>query len=131
MDTRQGSIYFDAVAACALKLANFYVDAGCVLDLVFVGTASGKYLDAKGQEYGLTRNPSTPARYHYIYEGTRPLAGARFFTDGLYFTLEEADGASTWPPRRRGGGQRRDRGDARRAGQYHRRPLRVRVRPPV
>ena len=93
VDTRQGSIYFDAVAACALKLANFYVDAGCVLDLVFVGTASGKYLDAKGQEYGLTRNPSTPARYHYIYEGTRPLAGARFFTDGLYFTLEEADGA--------------------------------------
>lgn len=93
VDTRQGSIYYDAVAACALKLANFYVDAGCVLDLVFVGTATGEYLDAKGQEYGLIRNPSTPARYHYIFEGTRPSAGARFFTDGLYFTLEESDGA--------------------------------------
>ena len=92
VDTRQGSIYYDALAACALKLANFYVDAGCVLDLVFVGTATGEYLDAKGQEYGITRNPATSARYYFVYEGTRPSAGARFFTDGLYFSLEETDG---------------------------------------
>ena len=26
VDTRQGSIYYDAIAACALKLANFYID---------------------------------------------------------------------------------------------------------
>lgn len=92
IDTRQGSIYYDAVAACALKLANFYIDAGCVLDLVFISTTSGEYLDRKSEEYGLTRRAATLARYSYVYEGTRPANGARFFTNGLYFTLEETDG---------------------------------------
>ena len=92
VDTRQGSIYYDAIAACALKLANFYIDAGCVLDLVFISTTSGDYLDRKGQEYGLVRGLATPARYRYVYEGTKPPLGARFFTDGLYFFLEDADG---------------------------------------
>lgn len=92
VDTRQGSIYYDAVAACALKLANFYVDASGVLDLVFISTTSGEYLDRKGQEHGLTRGLATPARYRYVYEGTKPALGARFFTDGLYFFLEDAEG---------------------------------------
>ena len=90
VDTRQGSIYYDAVAACALKLANFYVDASCILDLVFVWSATGEYLDRRGAECGLERNAATNARYFYVYEGTRPSAGTRFFTDGLFFTLEEA-----------------------------------------
>ena len=93
VDTRQGSIYYDAVAACALKLANFYVDARCVFDLVFVGTATGSYLDQKGQEYKVIRNSATPARYLYIFEGTRPTVGARFFADGLYFALTDAGGS--------------------------------------
>ena len=75
VDTRQGSIYYDAIAACALKLANFYIDASCILDLVFISTTSGDYLDRKGQEYGLVRGLATPARYRY-----------------LYFFLEDADG---------------------------------------
>ncbi len=45
VDTRQGSINFDEIAACAFKLSSFYVDADCILDLVFVGTAAGEYLD--------------------------------------------------------------------------------------
>lgn len=93
IDTRQGSIYYDAVAACALKLASFYVDAGIILELVSVTTATGTYLDDKGQEYGVTRNPATPAKYLFIYEGTKPEAGTRFFADNLYFFLEEDDGA--------------------------------------
>ncbi len=89
VDTRQGSIYFDAIAACAFKLASFYVDADCILDLVFVGTAAGEYLDRKGKEYGVNRNEATPARYEYKYKGTLPDIGARLFTDGLYFTLQK------------------------------------------
>lgn len=89
IDTRQGSIYYDAVAACALKLANFYADASCILDLVFVWSATGEYLDRRGAECGLARNAATRARYFYSYEGTRPNTGTRFFTDGLFFTLEE------------------------------------------
>lgn len=89
VDTRQGSIYYDAVAACALKLANFYIDASCILDLVFVWSATGEYLDRRGAECGLERNAATKARYFYIYEGTRPSAGTRFFNNGFFFTLEE------------------------------------------
>lgn len=92
VDTRQGSIYYDAVAACALKLTHFYIDAGNVLDLVFISTTSGEYLDRKGQEFGLVRGLATPARYRYIYEGAKPPLGTRFFTDGLYFFLEDAEG---------------------------------------
>lgn len=93
IDTRQGSIYYDAVAACALKLAAYYVDASAILTLVSVTTATGTYLDEKGQEYGVTRNQATPAKYLFIYEGTKPEAGTRFFADDLYFYLEEDDGA--------------------------------------
>lgn len=89
IDTRQGSIYYDAVAACALKLANFYVDVSSILDLVFVWSATGEYLDRRGAECGLERNAATSARYFYIYEGTRPNTGTRFFTDGLFFILKE------------------------------------------
>jgi len=91
VDVRQGSIYYDAIAACAFKLASFYVDADCILDLVFVGTATGEYLDRKGQEYGVKRNEATPARYEYKYKGTLPVIGTRFFTDGIYFTLQKEE----------------------------------------
>ena len=92
IDTRQGSIYYDAVAACALKLAAFYVDASVILELVSVTTATGTYLDEKGQEYGVTRNQATPAKYLFIYEGMKPEAGTRFFADERYFYLEDDDG---------------------------------------
>lgn len=92
IDTRQGSIYYDAVAACALKLAAFYVDASVILELVSVTTATGTYLDEKGQEYGVTRNRATPAKYLFIYEGMKPEAGTRFFADDRYFYLEDDDG---------------------------------------
>lgn len=91
IDTRQGSIYYDAIASCAFKLASFYVDLDCILDLTFVGTASGEYLDRKGYEYGLDRNEATAARYEYLYKGTKPQIGARFFADSLYFTLQTDD----------------------------------------
>lgn len=91
VDIRQGSIYYDAISSCALKLANFYVDLGCLWEMLSIATATGEYLDAKGGEYGVTRNPATPARYQYVYEGTKPAAGTRFFTAGLYFALEYID----------------------------------------
>lgn len=93
IDTRQGSIFYDAVSACALKLATFYVDTGIILDLVSLTTATGTYLDEKGREHGVTRNPSTPAKYQFVYEGIMPEAGTRFFADNLYFFLEDDDGA--------------------------------------
>ena len=93
VDVRQGSIYYDAVSSCALKLANFYVDAEYVAELTNLWTAPGEWLDDKGREHNLERNAATPARYHYIYQGTKPAVGTRFFTDGLFFMLQDVDGA--------------------------------------
>lgn len=91
IDTRPGSIFYDAVSGILLKVAKLYTDLDLVFDLVMVNTATGEYLDAKASEYGIARLPATSCRYLFEYEGTRPDVGERFFTDGLYFILEEAD----------------------------------------
>jgi len=90
IDLRQGGIYFDAVSSACMKLAQFYVDLTYALDLVFVTTAVGEYLDRRGAEYAVFRKPATNARYEYLWTGTsQPSLGERFFSDGHYFQLGE------------------------------------------
>lgn len=95
IDTRQGSVFFDAVSATVNKIAKLYTDLDRVFQVVFVMTSHGEYLDLRAAEYGLQRNAATPAKYQFIYSGTRPAFGWRFFHNksGYYFTLQEdADG---------------------------------------
>lgn len=87
IDTRQGSIFYDAVAAITLKIAKLYSDLGLVIDMTTVATATGDALDTKAGEYGITRHDPTPARYHVNFEGIVPKEGERFFTDLFFFTL--------------------------------------------
>ncbi len=96
IDTRQGSIFYDAVSATVNKIAKLYTDLDRVFEIVFIVTAKGEYLDLKAAEHGMSRNAATPAKYAFDYEGTRPEAGWRFFhqDSGFYFTLgEDDDGA--------------------------------------
>lgn len=92
VDTRQGSIYYDAVVPCALKMAAIYVDIRLIGDLLALPTATGEYLDRKGEEYKVYRNGATPAKYLLDYYGLPPRAGARFFSENLYFFVEVLDG---------------------------------------
>lgn len=93
IDTRQGSIFYDAVAGILLKVAKLYTDLDLVFELSQVDTATGTYLDTKASEYGITRQAATPARYMVTFVGTTPMTGERFFTDGRYFRLyEDSDG---------------------------------------
>ena len=69
IDLRQGSIFYDAVAAACLKIAQFYADVSTLFDLVFITTSSGEYLDRRGQEFNVWRNQATPALYEYSYTG--------------------------------------------------------------
>jgi len=87
VDTRPGSIIFDATSFSCFKLAEYYSDVEPILQLVLLSTAAEEYLDEKGAEYKVYRNPATPAKYVFEYEGVAPLPGERFFTDGLYFIL--------------------------------------------
>jgi len=96
IDLRQGSIFYDAVAAAALKIAQFYADVNTLFDLVFITTSTGEYLERRGQEFNVWRNPATPALYEYFYTGSRtPEIGERFFQDGLFFILRQ--NTNIWP----------------------------------
>lgn len=96
IDTRQGSIFFDAVSATVNKIAKLYTDLDRVFETVFIVTAHGEYLDLRAAEYGMSRNAATSAKYLFVYTGTRPAVGWRFFHNdsGYYFTLcEDEDGS--------------------------------------
>ncbi len=87
IDTRQGSIFYDAVSGAMLKIAKLYTDIDLVFELVFLDSATGDYLDKRAEEHGLSRNGATYSKYLAVFEGATPEAGERFFADGYYFVL--------------------------------------------
>lgn len=93
VDTRPGSIFYDAVSGILIKVAKLYTDLDLVLELTAIDTATGEALDARASEYGITRLQATPAKYHVSFEGVEPLPGERFYYDGVYFVLmQDEDG---------------------------------------
>lgn len=89
IDTRQGSVFYDAVSGPVMKIAKLYTDLDLIAELTSVVTATGEALDVKAGEYGLTRNAATPAKYYVTFEGVMPIVGERFYNDGKYFVLKE------------------------------------------
>lgn len=88
IDTREGSIYYDAVAATIIKIAEMYTQMGTLYDQMFLKTAIGEALDLKGNERMVERKKATKAEYGFVFEGTAPPLGASFYSEsGLYFTL--------------------------------------------
>lgn len=87
IDTRQGSIYYDAVAGAMFKIAKLYMDLGVIAPLSTLMTATGEMLDVRGAEYGMFRLKATPARYAAIIDGRYPRTGDRFYNDGAYFRV--------------------------------------------
>lgn len=91
IDTRQGSIFYDAVSGILIQIARLYDNLDTILNIVSLDTATGDALDAKASEYGITRKAAIPARYHVTFEGTIPDVGERFYTNGIYFVLGRDD----------------------------------------
>lgn len=88
IDTREGSIYYDAVAATVIKIAEIYTQMGTLYDQMFLKTAIGEALDLKGNERMVERKKATQAEYGFVFEGVAPPLGASFYSEsGLYFTL--------------------------------------------
>lgn len=88
IDTRPGSIFYDAVSGITLKIAEFYTDLELIFSLSRLDTASGEYLDALAAQYGITRQNATQARYFSRTTGVTPDTGERFFYNGLYFIFK-------------------------------------------
>lgn len=61
VDTRQGSIIYDAVAPTAMENAQMYVDMDILLNETFADTASYYYLIKRAAERGIFVREGTPA----------------------------------------------------------------------
>ena len=75
VDTRQGSIFYDAVAGPLFKIAKLYTDLDLIMGLCSIATATDDALDMRAGEFGLTRLAATRAKYHATFEGVAPEAG--------------------------------------------------------
>jgi uncharacterized phage protein gp47/JayE len=91
IDTRQGSVYYDAVAPAAFKLAKFYADLQMTFELVFIDSTEGEFLTEKAKEHGVERLPAKPAKRRVTFEGVIPNTGERFFAEQQYFVLKNDD----------------------------------------
>lgn len=91
IDTRQGSIFYDAVSGILLKIAKLYTDLDFIAEMVSVATATGTALDARAGEYGVSRLAATRAKYYVAFEGVMPQIGERFYTNGQYFVLQNRE----------------------------------------
>nr|WGD96492.1 baseplate J/gp47 family protein [Bacillus subtilis] len=92
IDTREGSVIYNALAPAAAELAKSYIWLDTVLELVFSDTAQGEFLDRRATEAGIERTAATKAvRAAEFTEGITIPVGSRFFVDNLYFQYT-ADG---------------------------------------
>jgi len=62
IDKREGSVIYDAIAPCAYHLAQMYFNLNNYIDLFYMDTAVGEYLDRKAADYGLTRKAAVFAK---------------------------------------------------------------------
>lgn len=62
IDKRQGSIIYDAIAPVALDYEALAIELRNAILMSFTQTATDEFLDARGQEKGLTRKPATYAQ---------------------------------------------------------------------
>lgn len=58
-DKRQGAVIYDTLAPVAAELAQMNINIDIFLDQTYLLTASGKSLDARAADYGITRTPAT------------------------------------------------------------------------
>lgn len=61
IDTREGSIIYDAIAPASYQMAFLAMEMRKVVMESFSQTASGRYLDLKAQEHGVSRLTATQA----------------------------------------------------------------------
>ena len=62
VDKRVGSIIYDAIAPCAMELADAYVIIDILQEQTYLLTATGNNLDKRCFDYGIKRNQATKAQ---------------------------------------------------------------------
>ncbi len=88
VDKREGSIIYDALAPCALQLAQTYFDLNNYIDLFYVDTAIGEYLDRNAADYGLSRKPATNSVRKVLTSGPVDIGTRWGLNDTIYRIAE-------------------------------------------
>lgn len=88
IDKREGSLIYDALAPAAYKLAETYFKLENYVDLFFIDTAVGEYLDRKAMDYGITRKEARKALRKITTTG-QVSNGTRWGINGLIFVVTE------------------------------------------
>lgn len=92
LDVREGSFTDHVLRAAALEIANDYFDQNRIIPIAFVNETSGKYIDMRANEYGITRKGGERAHATVTFKGSAgktipknttvvTAAGLRFTTD--------------------------------------------------
>jgi uncharacterized phage protein gp47/JayE len=61
LNKREGSFIYDGISPAAIELALAYIELDRVINLGFIQTTYGQYLDYRAAEHGLTRKAATKA----------------------------------------------------------------------
>lgn len=97
VDTREGSIIYDALAPACYQLANFMMELRNTMLESYVVSATGEYLDLRAEEAGVMRIPATHAvvTASLTSSGGQPYdvdIGSRFSSIGdepIYYAVTE------------------------------------------
>jgi uncharacterized phage protein gp47/JayE len=95
VDKREGSVIHDALAPCALQLAQTYFNLDNFVDLVSGDTAIGEYLDRVVADYGITRKPATYAVRKVTTSGAVDI-GTRWGLNDTVYTITVLLSANTY-----------------------------------
>lgn len=95
VDTRQGSIYWDACMGSIIRTSMFLEQLKMVKDIISLKTCTGDILDEKMMERGLKRSPENPtaATYYVSFVGIAPELDSKMSVEDYFFTLsKDSDG---------------------------------------
>lgn len=101
VDKREGSIIYDAIAPAAAELSQMYITLKYNIDLVFVDTAPGEYLDRLANQVGITRKKATYSIMKAVfYDNENNLMdlniGERFSIEDLIFKITDKISTGTY-----------------------------------
>ncbi|MBP3928089.1 MAG: baseplate J/gp47 family protein [Peptostreptococcaceae bacterium] len=90
VDKREGSFLNNMASPLSYELAKFYIEQQDLVNMAFVKNGYFNYLDAKCEEYGISRKQGTKAVGEVIFtgeNGTLISNGTMLFVDDLYFIV--------------------------------------------
>lgn len=90
VDKREGSFLNNMASPLSYELAKFYIEQQDLVNMAFVKNGYFNYLDAKCEEYGISRKQGTKSVGEVVFtgeNGTLISNGAMLFVDDLYFVV--------------------------------------------